>query len=70
LSREVFDLVLESSDETEDGFESLVVKPTNGGMAKNGSPLRRNEIRSSRERTIEGKCDARITLLCPLFIAT
>lgn len=44
LSSQFLDLVFESSDETEDGFESLVVESADGGMAENRRPLCTNDI--------------------------
>jgi hypothetical protein len=50
LSLEIRDLILETSDEAEDGVEALVVESTDGAMAENGCPPQRNKIGSRRRR--------------------
>jgi hypothetical protein len=39
LSLQVFDLILKTCDELEDGLWSLIIESENGGMAENGDPL-------------------------------
>jgi hypothetical protein len=55
-------------DSEEDGFESLVKGPEDGGMAENRRPLCLNKIGSKSDEG-KGKRGARIALLYQLSVA-